>query len=67
MSVKPGLRSLLRQLRTRLGRAFEESSAGKPETRDAEQGEQEANDGGENSGSAVEPGDRLEKALPVVI
>ena len=55
----------LRQLRPR--RAFGESTAGKAEARDAEQGEQEANDGGENSGSAVELGDGLEKALPVVI
>ena len=33
----------------------------------SKQSQQKPNDGGENSGSAVEPGDRLERLLPVLI
>jgi hypothetical protein len=50
----------------RLGRALGESPAGKAEPRDAEQGEQEANDGGQNSGSTLELGDGLEEMVLVL-
>jgi hypothetical protein len=50
-----------------LGRPLWQSLAGKAEAGHAEQSEQESNDGGESSGSAVEFGDRFEKALPVLI
>jgi hypothetical protein len=60
-----GLRTLDGAEDIRLGRALGESSAGKAETRDAEQNQQEPDHGGENSGSTVELDDGLQKELPV--
>ncbi|HEX7507580.1 MAG TPA: hypothetical protein VF550_12455 [Polyangia bacterium] len=51
----------------RLGGALRQSSAAEVELGHSKQSQQEANNGGENSGSAVEPGDGLEKLLSVLL
>ena len=62
-----GLRTLDGAEDIRLGRALGESSAGKAETRDADQNRQESDHGGEDACSTVELDDGLEQALPVLI
>jgi hypothetical protein len=62
-----GLRTLDGAEDIRLGRALGESSAGKAETRDAEQNQQEPDHGGEDACSTVELGEGLEKVLPVLL
>jgi hypothetical protein len=51
----------------RLGGALGQSSPAKAELGHSKQGEQETNDGGENSGSTVESGDGVEKLLSVLL
>jgi hypothetical protein len=51
----------------RLGRASGESTGNEAETGGAEHGQEEANDGGEDSGSAVEPRNGIEKTLRIVV
>jgi hypothetical protein len=62
-----GLRALDGTEDIRLGRALGESSAGKAETRDADQNQQESDHGGEDSGTAFELGDGLEEEFPVLL
>jgi hypothetical protein len=62
-----GLRTLDGAEEIRFGRAFGESSAGKAETREAKQDEQESDHGGEDACSTVELADSLEKMLPVLL
>jgi len=51
----------------RLGGAFGESSAGKAETREADQKQQESDHGGEDACPTVEPDDGIEQVLPVLL
>ena len=50
-----------------LGRAIGESTGNKAEPGGAEHGQEEANDGGEDSGLAVEPRNGIEKTLRIVV
>jgi hypothetical protein len=62
-----GLRAFDGAEDVRLGRTVGESSGSKADPGDTEQGQQEPDDGGENSGSAVELGDGIEKAFLVLM
>jgi hypothetical protein len=64
---EPGLGALDGTEDVRLGSALRESSASEVEPGHPEQSQQEANDGGENSGAPVKPRDMLKEALPVLL
>ena len=62
-----GLRALDGAEDVRLGRAIGESTGNQAEPGGAEHGQEEANDGREDSGSAVEPRNGIEKTLRIVV